>query len=217
MIDDEYRDQYILWKRKHEAYGVPGYDNHFSESLLTPDNFMKYYYNGEKYTDNGAVVVFTGKQYISVINANDGQQGHMHTYGRIYNAMNGIYSDITFAESARLMGYVEKKYPSLTFEAENKLSYKCIRMYFNDSISSEEFASFETFYNQFADIIRNLGFRIWVSNQKGDKEDINVHNNIDELRDFLKSKISSDKVSYELPGGEQIVGVSNNYTRNKSR
>lgn len=207
-------DGYELWKLKQLAYGDGSQEESFSKSLLTPENFMDFYNKGWEYEDNGACVVFTGKQFVCLKNAKDGQQGHMFSFARIHRAMvDNDDVNITMSDAAKIVSRQDKHYLTLTFEVEKGKRgpmYKCIRVFYRGPLSREEFASFQAFYDQFSEIIKKCGFNLWV-NDVNKNEEIEIHD-IDTLRDFLESTIDDEKVPYVAPVGEKIVGVSNGLT-----
>ncbi len=206
-------DSYELFRIKKEAYGDGTNNQNIDEDLIkNVYDFARFYENGKEYSENGATVVFTGKQYIFLKNGDNGQQGHVNSFARIYLAMEGDNSKLSFIEACRVAGERDRKYLRMTFEAEDgkyRDMYKSIRVFFYGEISQEELASFKAFYDQYEPIIDTIQFSYFVRDEKT-KSGADVRS-MEELYEYLKTIVDENKVPYESPRGELIIGTSNGY------
>lgn len=203
-------DDYTL---ETDAYGDGGDDFSFGDSLINSQyDFVRYYQNATKYSENGATVVFTGKQFVFLKNGNDGQQGHVFSFARTYLALQGDHSELGFTDACRVESNNDKKYMTMTFEAEGGPGheiYKSIRFYPRIPLSPQEYASFELFCSIYGDVIKKCQFPFFVYD-KVSKETLDIYD-LDTLCEFLRNNIDEKAVPYENPKGERIVGVSNDY------
>lgn len=213
-MDEDYGlDSYALYKLKKIVYGDNVRDDDIRNRLIkTPEDFEVYHSKFDVNNQNGATVVFTGKQYVFAKNSSDGQNGHIYCFAETYLAMMGDHSVISFNEANRIKAYRDKKYFRMTLEDEQyrKIPYRWVRAYIPEkSISPGELASFQAFYDQFADSITKHNFSFFVRNEELD-QDVNV-GNIDRLLEYLKFIVDEKKEAYVDPAGEQIVGCPNGY------
>lgn len=221
MNGDRYEDTYKMYKLREKVFGDGKYDDIRSRLIRTPADFDDFHRKAENKIDiqNGATVVFTGKQFIFAKTPNDGEKGHGNSFAETYLAMQGSYGDISFTDACRLTAVYDKKYLIMTFEDEkyDGKAYKEIRLWIpEDGISNAELASFQAFFDRFAPSIRKYGYSFFVR-RVGKDEDIDI-NSIVNLFEYLKyiCLVSDKKEAYIDPKGEQIVGCSNGYDESKT-
>ncbi len=206
-------DSYKVYSIANESFGDGIKEEPIEDRLIkTKYDFARYVEYGKDNNQNGAVVVFTGKQYVFLKNNDNGRAGHVGCFARAYLEMEGDHRNLKFSQANYEVCIREKNYATMTFEAEMPSPgehYYAIRFFFHGTISPAEFASFQSFYDEFADTIKTLPFTFFV------RDDLNgqqfIINNIDHLLEILKTKVDYNKEPYVSPKGELIVGNPNGY------
>ena len=201
-------DGYDTYQLIKKSYGEEKACETIDDCLIkTPYDFIRFYENGKKNKENGATVVFTGKQFIFLKNGNNGKESHAFSFARTFLAMEGVVCPLSFNEAFNINYERNKKYLKLTIEAEdgiNQPMYRWIRVYMNGPISQEEMASFQNFYDQFSDVIRKGIFCFCVRDDLLQK-DLDIKD-IDMLLEYLKCNVDPNKKPYISSKGEKIIG-----------
>ena len=213
MNRDYELDTYELYKYRQLGYGAGEDKQDISNRLIkTPEDFENYHRNYKVNDQNGATVVFTGKQFIFSKNPNEGQKGHVYAFAETYLAMENDKSSINFNEACWIAAREDKKYLRMTIEDEQykRIPYRCVRVYIHDAkISPGELASFKAFNDQFGYLITKHGFSFFVRND-GENEQIDI-TSMDNLLGYLESITDENKEAYVNPKGEEIIGCPNGY------
>ena len=204
-------DSYNTYQLSKNSFGNGDFEEPVEDRLInTIYDFSRYIEYGRKNDQNGACIVFTGKQFVFLKNNNGGRAGHAGCFARIYLEMEGDHRPLTYNESIRVIAPRERNYLTMTFEAEMQkpgVIYYQVRLFINGSISPQELSSFQSFYDQFAGIISKIPFGFFVSDVEK-QETFNL-DNLDELLEFLKQRTDYNKQPYVSPNGEQIIGCPN--------
>lgn len=213
-------NSYSQYKISNNSHGNGDYEEPFDERLInTQFDFIRFVENRNNLNENeresrtrenGACVVFTGKQFVFLKNNNNGRSGHLGCFARIFVTMEGkdIPLAIGLGKASSIVAPLEKKYLTMTFEADQtkpREFYHSIRFYINGTISQEEFNSFKCFYDKFADIIGEFPFTFFVYDYSVNKSNQNF-TNMEQLLTFLESRIDPNKKAFVNPNGEKNVG-----------
>ncbi len=215
-------DSYETWKLLQKAFGLERKEmvykkEMFLETLVkTPDDFMTFLSRAKRQSDNGAIVIFTDKQYVFRVNDGQGTQGHLSSFARTYFAIKGRYpSHLSLDDTQDAVSDLERRFLRITFEAERwarRDDYWHITVKVPYVISNGELASFELFYQTFGEVIQKYPFQYTVIHEARNNFGYKMLEkvmNIDELYNFLKSVVSDDKEEVAIE--EDIVGVDNEY------
>lgn len=207
-------NSYDQYKLTNEAYGID--EDNLTDSyriMTTPEDFIGFFKRKGDGSDNGAILILTGKQYIFRINGKNGRQGHIFSFAKSYLEMEGKQSELTLAEASRITINRENNYINFTIEAETSDNGYLYKNIFANiplkGISREEFESFKIFYNTFKEVIEKAHFNFDVR-VRG--EIIHI-DGIDGLYHYLESIINDKKASFEYKDGEKIIGVSNGISK----
>ena len=215
-------DSYETFKLKEKAYGC-GEKEEIKEKVEdriidSVDKFIKFCENGSKKDQNGAVVVFTGDQFVFLRNDNGGAKGHYYAFADAYMAMEGTSGELDFEGTRRYISYRKQYYLRIAIECEswkNVKMYKWVRFFKDfESISPSELASFQAFYDIFGEAIDKKGFGIWVNDNSNNKSF--ECSSMSGLLEYLKTQCNPNKEAYVSPKGERIVGCPNGLDKSKT-
>lgn len=168
--------------------------------------------------DYGAFVVMTTKQYVMGYNAGFGFGSHYASYARVLKDISGGGAINNDRDLATLSFKCQANYITIRICCEKTEGKHVSCMSVNipkNGITKEQFEIFEQFYNDYNDEIEKLcnKFNCHVTFTKRDGSvKMYISNNLNEVRDYLKSIIDEEKVMDEK-FEEKIIGVTPNNSR----
>ena len=222
-------DSFETWKLKRLSTGAERKGAYYKKELLlsslirTQLDFIDYCNNFHE-SSNGAIAIFTGKQFIFRKNDGNGLYGHIPSLARTYLAMRDMYpTNVSYDDVTRIVNAANGQYISMMFEVETSITndtYYGIRISIKEPLSKEEFVSFKMFYDEFNDVIRKYPFRVSVTcyPANGGYKTLNDVTNLDELYSYLESIVDEKVKPFIDSRGEKLLGSSNErYIHSRSR
>ena len=193
----------------HQSHYGRGYDEYNFQVDIMKDSgdlldLIKQSKDCEEGIENGAVVVFTEKQYIPAFNRGMGSGPHDATLARLYSLLTDK-KELGFFTVMHYCHKLEEKliHARIYSEKETKMSKvnNIISFSFNreKKISEKEYESFLAFYNEYAWLIKRENFKVSLMGR--DKT-------IDEVKEYFESIIDYDFNLKEIFEENDIIGIS---------
>lgn len=177
-------------------------------------DFYRFIENGKKYDANGAFLVITEQQYIIGINAWDGAGSHNYSHARVNLELKNRHPEtLTLLQIAQEALELEENFIVIDFEnetSERNQRIKEIRVSLpRNTITPLELKTFENFYYEYNEAIRNEEFIIScrIKNSE-EKYKWILLNDIDDLLLFMKNNTNENLIVHKIQN-EEIIGIPN--------
>lgn len=205
MNSNDYNYDYL----NHQAHYGRGYDEYNFDIDIMNDsgdliNLIKQAKDCEEGIENGAVVVFTEKQYITAFNRGMGNGPHNATFARIYSLLTdkkelGFFSVMQYChklEDTLIHARIYSEKETRMSKVNNIISFSFNR---DKKISQKEYESFLAFYNEYAWLIKRENFKVSLMGRD---------RTIDEIKDYFESIVDYDFNLSSIFEENDIIGIN---------